>query len=159
VQADQPGHRISPTLYGIFFEGINCSDDGGLYAEMVRNRSFEDSDKPDHWFTLGGPGEVALSLDSTQPVSPKNPHSLKVSVSRPVQGRAGVANEGYWGMWVKVLPTATALVLASASPADQNSIDQPTKVAPVTRTLACTGSTLQHTFPANSVTVLRLKVE
>ena len=49
VAVDKPGHTISPLLYGIFFEDINCSADGGIYAEMVRNRNFEDSDKPDHW--------------------------------------------------------------------------------------------------------------
>ena len=49
VAVDKPGHSISPTLYGIFFEDINCSADGGIYAELVRNRNLEDSDKPDHW--------------------------------------------------------------------------------------------------------------
>ncbi|MGA2502376.1 MAG: hypothetical protein ABSH20_31940, partial [Tepidisphaeraceae bacterium] len=49
IQADKPGHEISPVLWGIFFEDINLSADGGVYAELVRNRSFEDSDKPEHW--------------------------------------------------------------------------------------------------------------
>ena len=49
VHVDRPGPKISPTLYGIFFEEINLAGDGGLYAELVRNRSFEDADKPDHW--------------------------------------------------------------------------------------------------------------
>jgi len=49
VQVDQPGHKIAPTLWGIFFEDINLSADGGLYPELVRNRSFEDSEKPEHW--------------------------------------------------------------------------------------------------------------
>ena len=40
---DRPGAKVSPLLWGIFFEDINCSADGGLYAELVRNRSFEDS--------------------------------------------------------------------------------------------------------------------
>ena len=48
VQVDQPGHAVSPMLWGIFFEDINCSADGGIYAELVRNRSFEGSDKPGH---------------------------------------------------------------------------------------------------------------
>src|SRR5512146_3290379 len=43
VQADQPGVAISSNLFGIFFEEINSAGDGGLYAELVRNRSFEDS--------------------------------------------------------------------------------------------------------------------
>ncbi len=41
VRADRPGARISPTMYGVFFEDINFGADGGLYAELVKNRSFE----------------------------------------------------------------------------------------------------------------------
>jgi hypothetical protein len=99
VEVDKPGHAISPTLYGIFFEDINCSADGGIYAEMVRNRSFEDSNKPDWWEAVGnGPVNCELAVDSTQPVSTKNPHSLRVAIGKPGNGRAGVANNGYWGM-------------------------------------------------------------
>jgi len=99
VAVDKPGHAISPTLYGIFFEDINCSADGGIYAEMVRNRSFEDSDKPDWWEAVGkGPVNFELAVDSAQPVSPKNPHSLRVAIGKPGNGRIGVANNGFWGM-------------------------------------------------------------
>ena len=41
-----------------------------------------------------------MTVDSTQPVSPKNPHSLKVTLANPGRGRAGVANNGFWGMAV-----------------------------------------------------------
>jgi alpha-L-arabinofuranosidase len=99
VAVDKPGHAISPTLYGIFFEDINCSADGGIYAEMVRNRSFEDSDKPDWWEAVGkGPVNFELAVDSAQPVSPKNPHSLRVAIGKPGNGRTGVANNGFWGV-------------------------------------------------------------
>jgi alpha-L-arabinofuranosidase len=101
VAVDKPGHVISPLLYGIFFEDINCSADGGIYAEMVRNRNFEDSDKPDHWsVAASGPANFELSIDSTHPVSPKNLHSLRVNIVNPGSGRAGVANDGFWGMAV-----------------------------------------------------------
>src|SRR5690348_16275399 len=49
VAVNQPGHKISPTLWGIFFEDINMSTDGGIYPELVRNRSFEDADTPENW--------------------------------------------------------------------------------------------------------------
>ncbi len=99
VAVDKPSHAISPTLYGIFFEDINCSADGGIYAELVRNRSFEDSDKPDYWSAAAtGQGSVELSIDSAHPVSPKNAHSLKVQVTNPGSGQAGVANNGFWGI-------------------------------------------------------------
>jgi alpha-L-arabinofuranosidase len=101
VDVAKPGHAISPTLYGIFFEDINCSADGGIYAEMVRNRNFEDSDKPDHWSVAASDlTGVTMSIDSTQPVSPKNLHSLKVQVALPSGAWGGVANNGYWGMGV-----------------------------------------------------------
>jgi hypothetical protein len=41
VQAVQPGKAISPDLFGIFFEDLNYAADGGLYVELVQNRSFE----------------------------------------------------------------------------------------------------------------------
>jgi alpha-L-arabinofuranosidase len=101
VEVDKPGHAISPVLYGIFFEDINCSADGGIYAEMVRNRSFEDSDKPEWWEAVGnGAVNFELALDSTQPISPRNPHSLRVAIGKLGDGRAGVANNGFWGMAV-----------------------------------------------------------
>ena len=47
VQTKKIGAEIQPTMYGIFFEDINFGADGGLYAELVKNRSFEFS--PDHY--------------------------------------------------------------------------------------------------------------
>ena len=91
VNAAKPGHAVSPTLWGIFFEDINHSADGGVYPELVRNRSFEDSDKPDSW-TLRTPGEI--SIDSSQPLNPLNPHSLMARL----QGATVLENKGYWGM-------------------------------------------------------------
>src|SRR5918993_3537778 len=41
VQVDKPISEIQPTMWGIFFEDINFGADGGLYAELVKNRSFE----------------------------------------------------------------------------------------------------------------------
>lgn len=102
VKVDQPGHAISPTLYGIFFEDINCSADGGLYAELVRNRNFEDSDNPDHWSVLkDGSAVVEMAVDSSKPASSKNPRSLRVQIKNPGSGRAGVANDGFWGIAVE----------------------------------------------------------
>jgi alpha-L-arabinofuranosidase len=49
VDLERPTVEVSPHLYGIFFEEINWAGDGGLYAELVRNRSFEDSGTPEHW--------------------------------------------------------------------------------------------------------------
>ena len=98
VHADREGPKVSPLLYGIFFEDINCSADGGIYAELVRNRSFEDSDKPDHWsVTKGGESKVEVAIDTSRPLSPNNKRSLKVTITAG-DGFAGITNEGFWGI-------------------------------------------------------------
>jgi alpha-L-arabinofuranosidase len=102
VQADKPGPKVSPTLYGVFFEEINLAGDGGLYAELVRNRSFEDSNQPDHWsLLLGGTKKGRIVVDTTHPMSAKNPRSLKLSVAAGGDGRVGVVNDGYYGIAVQ----------------------------------------------------------
>src|SRR3954471_19773500 len=71
VSVDQPGHRISPTLWGIFFEDINNSADGGLYPELVRNRSFEDSDKLENWkFFSETSSKSTAAIDESAPLNP-----------------------------------------------------------------------------------------
>ena len=117
VQVDKPSHAVSPMLWGIFYEDINLSTDGGLYAEMVRNRNFEDADKPEHWTVVGsGAAEVKLTVDRSQPVSAKNPRSLKIEVANVGAGRAGVANGGFYGM--AVAPGAEYLLSLKARGAD-----------------------------------------
>ena len=99
VQADQPGIAISSNLFGIFFEEINSAGDGGLYAEMVRNRSFEDSTNATPYWTLLSTGSAVgqMALDTSVPLSPTNSQSLRLTFqSGP--GTVGVANSGFWGM-------------------------------------------------------------
>ena len=75
VQVDNPGHPISPNLWGIFFEDINLSADGGIYPELVRNRSFEDSDKPEFWtLSDANGGQSKMEIDSSHPLNPFNRH-------------------------------------------------------------------------------------
>ena len=109
VHVDRPGVKISPTLYGIFFEEINRAGDGGIYAEMLQNRSFEDDrgdrdQKPTKiqgWALLRGRDvEATLAIDSSQPLNPKNPNSLRLEVVAPA-GAAGVENEGFKGIALK----------------------------------------------------------
>jgi Carbohydrate binding domain len=101
IHGHEPGHAISPMLYGIFFEDINCSADGGLYAELIRNRNFEDADQPIFWSSVNESGRTAaLEIDKQAPVSAENLRSLKVTVSGSGNGCAGVANEGFWGMGI-----------------------------------------------------------
>jgi alpha-L-arabinofuranosidase len=101
VVVDKPGAAVSPLLWGIFFEDINLSTDGGVYAELVRNRSFEDSDKPEWWTPIGsGNAKIELTVDAEKPLSVKNPRALKVAIRDAGVARAGVANGGYFGMSV-----------------------------------------------------------
>ncbi len=99
IQADKPGPKISPTLYGIFFEEVNMAGDGGLYAELVRNRSFEDTEKPEHWWLIqGGSAKGEISIDTDRPMSEKNRRSLRLTVAQGGQGRVSVVNGGYHGI-------------------------------------------------------------
>ena len=102
VNADQPGHKISPDLYGIFFEDINRSVDGGIYAEMVQNRSFEDAQQPKAWSVVSGGGaEARMAVDKSQPVSANSANTLRVEITKAGVARAGVANDGFGGMPLK----------------------------------------------------------
>jgi alpha-L-arabinofuranosidase len=95
VSVDQPGHRISPTLWGIFFEDINNSADGGIYPELVRNRSFEDSEKLENWNFLNEAGHNSrAAIDESHPLNPFNRRSLRVNA----EGKFTLENDGYWGM-------------------------------------------------------------
>src|SRR5438552_12980427 len=92
VHADRPGPRVSPTLYGIFFEEINHAGDGGLYAELVRNRSFAEMDpaegKPTAWsLRTEGAARGVMALDPAVPLSEANPRSLRLDVTAAPSGR------------------------------------------------------------------------
>ena len=102
VKVDQPGVKISPMFYGLMTEEINYSYDGGLYAELIRNRAFKDDAKgPAHWSLVAdGDGKGTLALDNTQPLNAALPMSAKLVVEVPGK-RVGVANAGYWGIPVK----------------------------------------------------------
>jgi len=101
VDAARPGSRISPMLWGIFFEDINLSADGGIYPELVRNRSFEDSEKPEPWkLVTTGKAKASMAVDDTKPLNPVNRRSLKLTIAGADGGKVSVINEGYWGMAV-----------------------------------------------------------
>ena len=93
VDGARKGPRVSPMLYGIFYEDINHAADGGLYAELVRNRSFEDNDKaPDHWHAKGG---ATLKLIEKNLINKVQGQALEVTFSGAGDG---FGNEGFWGI-------------------------------------------------------------
>jgi len=105
IDLAKPGVPVSPTLYGLMTEEINYSYDGGLYAELVRNRVFKDDDKtPAHWSVVQDTGgSAAIALDQRYPVAGTAlTTSLRLDAAGAAPGhRVGIANAGYWGIPVK----------------------------------------------------------
>jgi len=104
VDADQPIGKVSPLHYGLMTEEINHSYDGGLYGELVQNRAFLDNaGTPVHWSVVQGPGAAAtIALDRAAPLNDILTNSLRLDAAAASEsGRAGIANDGYWGIPVK----------------------------------------------------------
>jgi alpha-L-arabinofuranosidase len=108
IDLTHPAAKVSPMLYGLMTEEINYSYDGGLYAELVRNRVFQAGrGELAHWFlTQYGNSRAAMQIDPSTGPSASRPLSLKVTVGQAdLQNHAGVENEGYWG--IPALPNTT----------------------------------------------------
>jgi alpha-L-arabinofuranosidase len=99
VQTDRPGAEINPAMWGIFFEDINFGADGGLYAELVKNRSFEFPDAMMGWHIVSSNSTTGLAkIRDDSPFDSANPHYLRIEPS--AKGRFVVSNEGFRGMGV-----------------------------------------------------------
>jgi alpha-N-arabinofuranosidase len=104
IQVDHPTAKVSPTLYGLMTEEINFSYDGGLYAELVRDRTIgTDWQALAHWTLVARGNSVAdVSVDQATGPSAALPRSLKVSVTSATEAApAGVQNDGFWGIPVR----------------------------------------------------------
>ena len=95
VDFKKNGVEIQKTMYGIFFEDINYGADGGLYAEMIKNRSF---DFPQNFMGWNIFGNVKLMKDGP---FENNPHYIRVGYSGHDHKHSGVENEGFFGISVK----------------------------------------------------------
>jgi len=102
VNADQPITAIQPTMWGVFFEDINMGADGGIYAELVKNRSFEFT-KPLMGWKINQQtfkeGEVLVMNRQGKDLS--NPRYLRVSADHEESGALSITNEGFRGMGIK----------------------------------------------------------
>ena len=119
VDATGPLAKVSPMFYGLMTEEINHSYDGGLYAELVRNRAFlDDKTAAEAWSVVNeNGGEASMALDPTNGPNDQLTASLRLNVTRAGKDPpAGVANSGYWG--IPVLPHTRyhASLLARAEP-------------------------------------------
>jgi len=104
IEVDKPIAKLSPMLYGLMTEEINYSYDGGLYAEMVRNRTFRARRREVPYWLLAeyGNAQAAMEIDAQTGPSEALNYSLKLMVSQADQhNQAGVLNGGYWGMTLK----------------------------------------------------------
>lgn len=121
IEADKAVAKVSPMLYGLMTEEINFSYDGGLYAELVRNRAFlDDAKQPVHWSAIGG---ATIALDAQQPLNDAIPVSLRIEATAASPASpAGVANGGYWGIPVRPSTRYRASFHAKAAPGFSGSI-------------------------------------
>lgn len=102
VKASEVKAPIQPTMWGVFFEDINFGADGGIYAELVKNRSFEFS-KPLMGWTVQRKefkeGDVLVL--NRQEANSANPRFIRVSATNAAKGELSMTNEGFRGMGIK----------------------------------------------------------
>jgi alpha-N-arabinofuranosidase len=101
IDASKIVSPVSPTLYGMMTEEINHAFDGGLYAELLQNRTFRSSWLGfDHWdLVRNGNAAAEWKLDEATGPSAALPKSVKLTVQTASAGNeAGISNGGYWGI-------------------------------------------------------------
>ena len=115
IQANQPGAVVSSNLFGIFFEEINFAGEGGIYAEMVRNRAFYTATNANFWsLVTTGTATGTMSVDPTQPLNTNIVNSLKLTMAGGT-GSVGAGNAGFWGMTFQAGATYNLNFFAMAS--------------------------------------------
>lgn len=126
IQVDKPLHKVSPLLYGLMTEEINFSYDGGLYAEMVRNRTFgtRSHAQPVHWYLVEkGEGIGSTAIDESTGPSEALPGSLRIDVTKADTGSpVGIYNDGFWGMALKPDTSYKGSFFAKAGSADVGAV-------------------------------------
>jgi len=111
VNVKNPKATIQPTMWGIFFEDINLAADGGLYAELVKNRSFEFFKPLMGWKILKPDTTTGVLIINQSETNSDNPRYARITIG---EGEAsfGLANEGFRGMGIKKGMTYHFSVLA-----------------------------------------------
>jgi alpha-L-arabinofuranosidase len=100
VKVNHVKAEIQPTMWGIFFEDINFAADGGIYAELVKNRSFEFYNPLMGWRILKPDTTTGVQIINREEVNPANPRFLRVTVGEKEEP-FGLLNYGFRGMGVK----------------------------------------------------------
>lgn len=107
IQANKPTAQVAKTMWGIFFEDINLGADGGIYAELLKNRSFEfakplmgwtiNSKKVNYGFNFGS--EITIINEAAKEAT--NPRFMRVVLDSTFKDSLGISNEGFRGMGIK----------------------------------------------------------
>jgi alpha-N-arabinofuranosidase len=123
VQVDKPGAAVGKNMYGLFFEDINFAADGGLYPELVKNKSFEFDNHLLGWKALkGAAGLESYVVSSDRPISKANNHFLRLS-TKTAGPDAGFVNEGFRGMGVREGAEYAFSVYARRGPGNISSLN------------------------------------
>lgn len=101
VQINKATEEINPNMWGVFFEDINMGADGGLYAELVKNRSFEFFRPMMGWKNLGPVKEGNYLILNRKAEKESNPRFLRVNTNQSDGNPIGLTNEGFRGMGIK----------------------------------------------------------
>src|SRR6185437_1020394 len=101
VSAGKPIAEVQPTMWGIFFEDINFGADGGIYAELIKNRSFEFSMALMGWTVAQNKfNEGAVLVLNRQDLNTGNPRFIRVT-KKNTEDSLSLTNEGFRGMGIK----------------------------------------------------------
>jgi alpha-L-arabinofuranosidase len=99
VQADKPGIAVPTTLHGLFFEDINYGADGGLYAELIQNRSFEHRQPLFAWSEeADADAKARILVETESPLNANNTHFLRIYVTESGKNGFAVSNPGFDGI-------------------------------------------------------------
>src|SRR4030095_6905593 len=102
IKVNEIKGTIQPTMWGVFFEDINMGADGGIYAELIKNRSFEFNKPMMGWKVLGKPAtEGDFLVMNRQHENTANPRFLRITLHNNAKGSIGLSNEGFRKMGIK----------------------------------------------------------
>jgi alpha-L-arabinofuranosidase len=112
IQTDKPIANVSATMWGVFFEDINLGADGGIYAELIKNRSFEFTKPLMGWSIkrsksaananpLDAYIQTSFVVINRQEKNTANPRFLRVTINSNAKDSTGLQNEGFRGIGVK----------------------------------------------------------
>lgn len=114
IKADEITGTVSPMLYGLMTEEINYSYEGGLYGELIGNRTFKEGDHGTRFWSAVG--DAAITLDTNTPLNDALNWSMKLDATGAGKDSlAGIINMGYWGIPIRPRTTYHASFYAKAA--------------------------------------------